>query len=58
MDQAVVGRFGIPEQNPRFAPKPGMWDAQYIDQLGWVYFDINGSVIGLRSDAGHIARSP
>jgi hypothetical protein len=55
-DQVLVKRFGKPAQNPKFPPKPGGWDAEYLDPLGWGYLDRNGKLVGLRSDAGHINR--
>ncbi|GEM_PF-2658239 len=55
-DKALVDQFGKPEQNPRFSPKPGSWDSEYLDPLGFGYVSENGRLIGLRSDAGHIDR--
>ena len=52
----LVKAFGKPIQAQ--AIRPGGWDGEYLDPLGYAYFGADGKLVGLRSNAGHIHPLP
>ena len=55
IDQGLVECFGRVTKS-KYEPLPGSWaeTAEYVDAAGWVYYNANGLLSGLITDAAHI----
>jgi hypothetical protein len=48
IDRELIEKYGLSSQSEQ------MQAAQYVDKFGYIYLDINGDIVGLYSDEGHI----